>query len=136
MPRAVLAICLLSLLAACGTPQERCIARETRDLRAVNRQIAEAEGNLARGHALVTVTVYEDYWGYCPVRRAPAIEGGPMGEPTFQLCLKERPVTETRARRIDPAAERQRLEGLEAQRRILDRAAGTALERCREAFPE
>ena len=49
----------LAALAACGTPQEQCINRNTRDLRTVDRLIAEAEGNLQRGYAYETITVYE-----------------------------------------------------------------------------
>ena len=38
-------------LAACGTPQERCIAKNTSEYRSVARLLAEDEGNLARGYA-------------------------------------------------------------------------------------
>lgn len=127
----------LALLAACGTPQERCIARETRDLRATDRKIAEAEGNLARGYALVEVVVYEDYWDTCLVPpEVPPPPGAPPPEPVVRPCLKERAVTETRPKRIDLAAERQRLAGLEAERRVLARAATDSIALCREAFPE
>lgn len=138
MPRsAVLPALTLLFLTACGTPQERCIARETRDLRAVDRQIAEAEGNLARGFALVEVTVYEDYWSTCLFPpETPPVEGSPPPDPVVRPCLKERAVTETRAKRIDLVAERQRLAGLEAERRVLARAAEGSVARCREAFPE
>lgn len=137
MRRPALALTLLPLLLSCGTPQERCIARETRDLRAVDRQIAEAEGNLARGYALVEVTVYEDYWSTCLVRPdTPPVEGAPPPEPVSKPCLKERAVRETRAKAIDLVAERQRLAGLEAERKVLARAAATAVDRCRAAFPE
>jgi hypothetical protein len=127
----------LLFLVACGTPQERCIARETRDLRAVDRQIAEAEGNLARGYALVEVTVYEDYWDSCIVPPDPPPPADAPPPPVVvRPCLKERAVTETRPKRIDLNAERQRLAGLQAQRRSLARAADGAVARCRAAFPQ
>jgi hypothetical protein len=135
MPRAALASCLLALLAACGTPQERCIARETRDLRAVDRRIAEAEGNLARGYALVEVTVYDTYWATCYERHDPPAEGQPAPPPTPRLCLRERERIETRAQRIDLAAERQRLVGLQAQRRVLAQSAAAAVKVC-ESLPD
>jgi hypothetical protein len=131
MRRPVLSLTFLALLAACGTPQERCIARETRDLRAVDRRIAEAEGNLARGYALVEVTVYDTYWATCYERHDPPAEGQPAPPPTPRLCLRERERIETRAQRIDPAAERQRLVGLQAQRRALADSAARAVEVCR-----
>ncbi len=136
MRRPTLALPLLALLAACGTPQERCVSRETRDLRAVDRQIAEAEGNLARGYALVEVTVYENYWGYCRERPDPPAEGQPPPPPEVRLCQKEREFTETRAKRIDLVAERQRLLGFQAERKVLAGAAETAIDRCRAAFPD
>ena len=48
---------LMVALAGCSTPQDRCIGSVTRDLRVVDRLIAEAEGNLARGYAYETVVV-------------------------------------------------------------------------------
>ena len=47
-----LLLCSFALLAACGTPQEQCIAYGTRDLRTVDKLIVETEGNLTRGYAL------------------------------------------------------------------------------------
>ena len=49
------ALTLLVLLAACGTPQERCINGVTRDLRTVDRLIEEAEG-----HARTILTEHLD----------------------------------------------------------------------------
>ena len=43
---------LLPLVAACSE-QQMCISRATKDLRQVQSFISEAEGNLARGYALV-----------------------------------------------------------------------------------
>ena len=53
MPRnTTLALLALPLvLAACGTPQERCISQNTSEFRTVSRLLAEVEGNLARGYA-------------------------------------------------------------------------------------
>jgi hypothetical protein len=45
MKRALLSLLLLT---ACGTPQEQCINSVTRDMRVVDRLIAETEANLAR----------------------------------------------------------------------------------------
>ena len=39
------------ILAACGTPQERCISRNTSEYRTVARLLSEVEANLARGYA-------------------------------------------------------------------------------------
>ncbi|HSF63975.1 MAG TPA: hypothetical protein VLA78_06290 [Paracoccaceae bacterium] len=130
---------VLALLAACGTPQERCIARETRDLRILDRLITETEGNIARGFALEEYTTYEDYWATCyrPVPGEPPAEGQrprPQLEP--YPCLKERTVTETRAKAIDLNAERAKLASMQDKRRALARAADAAIAQCRVQFPE
>lgn len=119
-------------LAACGTPQEQCIARNTRDLRTVDRLIVETEGNLARGYAYETITVYEDYWTTCPA--LPPVEGEPPPKP--RLCLDERSVTEQRPKAIDLVAEAQKLNGLKAKRKQLAQAAEVMIERCKAAYPE
>jgi hypothetical protein len=127
-------LCLLALalVAGCGTPQEQCIARGTRELRTVDRLIAETEGNLKRGYALETVTRYEEYWGSC-VGQA-TINGQPTLVPTS--CRRERAITEQRPRAIDLQAEARKLEGLQAKRVELSRAAGPVIAQCKAAHPE
>ena len=87
-----LAFAALAALAGCGTPQEQCINRNTRDLRVVDRLIVETEGNLQRGYALETVTRFEDYWGTCVERVA--VGDQIVAQP--QTCLRERSYTEER----------------------------------------
>ncbi len=125
----------LALLAACGTPQERCIQRETRDLRTLNRLIAETEGNLARGYALEQVTVWDDYWSTC-LRPQPPGEDGVRPPPVPEPCLRERARTETRPRAIDLNAERAKLVSMQERRRDLSRAAERSVAQCRAQFPE
>lgn len=125
----------LALLAACGTPQERCIARETRDLRILERLIAETEGNIARGYALEEVTVWRDYWTTCVIPQAPNPDGTPR-PPLTQPCERERAETVTRAKAIDLNAERAKLASMRDKRRDLARAADSAVATCRATFPE
>lgn len=129
---------LCVLLAACGTPQERCIARETRDARVLERLIAESEGNLRRGYALEEVVVYRDRWVHCPRPALPApVEGQPAPPPPPpQLCLDEVRETETRPKAIDLRAEAQKLESMREKRAALLRAAGPAIAQCKAQFPE
>ncbi|MBA3908418.1 MAG: hypothetical protein C0524_00740 [Rhodobacter sp.] len=121
----------LALLAACGTPQEQCINRNTRDLRIVDRLIDETERNLDRGYALEQVTVYEDYWDYCP---QPQIPGAPPAPP--RLCLEERAVTETRPKAIDLTEEARKLESLKIKRKELARKAEAVIAQCKAEYPE
>lgn len=122
----------LAAVAACGTPQEQCIGRNTRDLRTLDRLIAETEGNLARGYAYETVTVYEDYWRSCP--QPPVAEGAPAPPP--RLCLDERPVTERRPKAINLNAEAQKLDGMKEKRRDLARQAEAVIAACKAQYPE
>ncbi len=127
-----LSVTALALLAACGTAQEQCIARNTRDLRTVDRLIAETQGNLQRGYALETITVYEDYWAYCPQPQPP--EGQPPQPP--RLCLDERPVTEQRPKAIDLNEEARKLDSLKAKRKQLARQAEAVIAQCKTEYPE
>jgi hypothetical protein len=127
-----LVLLTLATLSACGTPQEQCINRNTRDLRTVDRLITETEGNLARGYAFETVTVYEEYWTYCPVS-APA-EGEPTPPP--RLCLDERPVTQRRPKAIDLYEETRKLESLKDKRISLARQAEKVIAACKAQYPE
>lgn len=122
----------LATLAACGTPQEQCISRNTRDLRTVDRLIKEAEGNLERGYAFETVTVYETHWAYCPQPRPP--EGEPPKPP--RLCLDERPVTKQRPKAIDLNAEARKLDSLRVKRKQLARQAESVVAQCKALYPE
>lgn len=127
-----LAFLALGTLAACGTPQEQCINRNTRDLRTVDRLIAETQGNLDRGYAFETITVYEDYWTTCPV--PPVVEGEPPPKP--RMCLDERPVTEQRAKAIDLNEEARKLDSLKTKRRDLARKAEDVIAQCKAQYPE
>ena len=122
----------LATLAACGTPQEQCISQNTRDLRTVDRLIKESEGNLARGYAFETVTVYEDEWVYCP--QPPVAEGQPVPPP--RLCLDERPVTERRPKAIDLNEEARKLASLKEKRKSLARQAEKVIAACKAQYPE
>lgn len=122
----------LAALSACGTPQEQCINRNTRDLRTVDRLIAEAEGNIDRGYAYETVTVYEDYWTWCP---SPPVPEG-QEQPPPRMCLEDRAVTEQRPKAIDLKEEARKLEGLREKRKDLARRAEVVIAQCKAEYPE
>ncbi|SOC04117.1 hypothetical protein SAMN05877809_103136 [Rhodobacter sp. JA431] len=129
-----LSLLALLLIAACGTPQERCINRETRELRSVQNLLAEVEGNLARGYA------YEDYevpmtrWEVCGATTITRPDGTVIEKP--QMCLEDYTVTRTRKVAIDPAAETRKRDGLRKRVKELTPAANAAVAACREAYPE
>ncbi len=121
----------LLLLVACGTPQEQCISRNTRDLRVVDRLITETEGNLKRGYALEQVTVYSSEWVRC--RPRPTAENP---NPAPEMCWDEVPETVSKPRAINLADEASKLDGLKAKRRQLATAADSVVDQCRALHPE
>lgn len=125
-------------LAACGTPQEQCIARETRDLRVVDRLIVETEGNLKRGYAYEEITISRTVWVRCnPIIVPPVVHGAPVPLPVApQLCLEDEEETVTRPKAIDLGAERSKLSGLKAKRKELSITANWSITACQKAYPE
>lgn len=130
-----LVLLLLPLLAACGTPQENCIARVTRDLRVVESLISETETNLRRGYAMEEYTTYHPEWREC----GPPIRKPRPGKPDAivpQMCLKQVPVTRERPKAIDLQAEAAKLQQLRIKRDQLARDAAPAIAQCRAQYPE
>ncbi len=136
MRRAGPLIPLFALLAACGTPQERCIAQVTRDLRVVDELIQEGELNLARGYAIEEVTDYRPEWVDCG---PPFVRYRANGERIYyppRRCFDQVPYTVRQPKAIDLAAEARTLEQLKKKRVQLARQAIPAVEQCRAFYPE
>lgn len=121
-------------LAACGTPQEQCIYRETREIRHLQDLLEEVEGNLARGYA------YEDYevpmtrWQQCGTDVITRLDGTVIEK--ARMCLEDYTVTRTREVAIDPVSERNKRDGLRSKIKALTPAANAAIRACKEAYPE
>lgn len=131
----IVILAALALLASCATPQEQCINRETRDLRVLDRLIAETEGNIARGYAIEEYTDTIEYWGICTIPQ-PAGPDGVRPPPLQEECRRERDITRTRPKAIDLGAERQKLLSIRAKRQDLARASVGAVAACRATYPE
>jgi hypothetical protein len=128
----LLPLVALAFLVACGTPQEQCIARNTRDLRTVDKLIAEVQGNLARGYALRETSVTRPAWESC-LRKAVNKKGKVVV--VESLCLEDETTTVTKAEAIDPGAERRKLAGLQEQRQKLAGQAEAVVTACRAQYP-
>ena len=130
-PFALLSLPLL--LAACGTPQDRCIGRNTSEYRTVSALLAEVEGNIARGYAWEERQVVRSHLGQCrDVRRD---KNGDL-VPITRGCWQDY-VDEERYRvPIDPAAETRKRDNLAARKAALAASAARATEACRAAYPE
>ncbi len=126
---------ILTTLAACGTPQEQCISRNTRDLRTVEKLIAESQGNLDRGYAIDRYEVTVPDWEPC-IRYVPGTKEDPTPRPVSTTCRTWDTETRTRPRSIDLAQEAKQLQQLKAKQRELSRQAQSVIAQCRAAYPE
>ncbi|WP_254216351.1 hypothetical protein [Tabrizicola sp. TH137] len=122
----------LVILAACGTPQEQCINRGTRDLRVMEKLIAETEANIARGYAIEEYTVTVPVWQLC---RAPAPAPGQPAPPPH-YCFERETQTRTRPKAIDLNAESAKLQSLLDRRDQMARAAEPVIAQCKAQYPE
>ncbi|MBW7057511.1 hypothetical protein KY389_12535 [Paracoccus bogoriensis] len=136
MPRNITGAMIMALplaLAACGTPQERCISRNTSEYRTVNSLLAEVEGNLARGYAWGERQIVRSRLAQCQTVTTDR-EGKPVI--TTYGCWRDELETERFRVPIDPVAEARKRDGLIARRNALSASAARAVEACRAAYPE
>ncbi|CAM3074220.1 hypothetical protein PANO111632_01530 [Paracoccus nototheniae] len=128
-----LALCLALPLAACGTPQERCIDRNTSEYRTVSSLLAEVEGNLSRGYAWEERQVVRTRFEQC--RRVYRDRNGQQHVTTYG-CWRDVVDNERYRVPIDPAAETRKRDGLVERQAALTRGANAAVAACRAAYPE
>ena len=121
----------LLILTACGTPQEQCIGAATRDMRVVDRLIAETEGNLSRGYGFENITVYMPEWQDCTRRPTTS---NPTPKP--ELCLEEVAQTSRQAVALDLAAERAKLTSLKQKRAQQAKTVAATVAQCKALHPE
>lgn len=129
-----LLIPVLLILTACGTPQEQCINRNTRDLRTIQKLVDETQGNIARGYAIEEYTVYVPVWQLCEVQVISNDPNQPAPPPRY--CFEDEPETRTRPKAIDLRAEAAKLDSLLERRDQLARAAQPVIAQCKAQYPE
>ena len=126
--RHFLPLLLIPLVAACATPREACEARATKDLRVMNKLIAETRANVDRGYAIEREAYVTTGFQMCV--------GTSKDKAAVRWC--HRPETRYRDRQvaIDPAAEQQKLRNMIVKRDQLQREASARTAACRQAYPE
>ncbi|WP_305802565.1 hypothetical protein [Paracoccus sp. MA] len=129
----LLALMPVLVVAACGTPQEQCISRNTREYRTVSNLLAEVEANLARGYAWEERTVTRTEWDDC---RHVWIDRDGNRRLGYRPCLRDVVDTERYRVPIDPAAETRKRDNLQARKQALMPAARAAVDACKTAYPE
>ena len=136
MKALALPLLLLATLAACGTPQDRCISRATRDLRVVDDLIAESQRSLARGYAFEERVDYRPEWVECG---PPVVRTRKNGDRVFypaRRCFEQVPHTVREPVAIDLGAEKAKLASMEKKRAELAKAAAPLIAACKRAYPE
>lgn len=129
----LLALMPVLLVAACGTPQEQCIRRNTQEYRTIANLLAEVEGNLARGYAWQERSVTRTTWESCPY----AVRGKDgNARILYRSCMREVADTERFRVPIDPAAETRKRDNLAARKTALTPRAMAAVDACKAAHPE
>lgn len=121
----------LFALAACGTPQERCINQVAGDLPTLDRLIAETEGNIARGFAWEEVTTTRTTFVDCTPH---ATKSDPT--PATQHCVSDVEETTRKAVALDLNAEKAKLASMQERRAQLAANMAPAIEACRKTYPE
>lgn len=133
MIRKIALLLPLTLLAACGTPQENCIRGNTREFRVLSNLLAETEANLARGYAWKERQVTRTELGFCrrPVRQRD-------GDIVYIESSCWRDVVDTERYRvpIDPAAERRTRDYLTDKLKTETARAEQVVKACKVAYPE
>ena len=124
---------ILLLLAACGTPQEQCISRNTDEYRSVSRLLAVVEGNLARGYAWEERQVVRDRLTQC--RDLYRDKEGNV-QVSYRPCWRDYVDTQRYRVPIDPAAETRKRDNLAARKAALTPRASAVVQACKSAYPE
>ncbi|MFT3687913.1 hypothetical protein [Paenirhodobacter sp.] len=129
-----IAILLLLGLAACGTPQERCINRSTAEVRRLQGLVAEVDGNLARGYAYQEYDVPITRWEVCGYDTFQSKDGRVFSR--ARMCMEDDYVTNRRAVPIDPQAEQRKRDALTNRIKALAPQMNANIAACRESYPK
>jgi hypothetical protein len=113
------ALASLVLLAACGTPRERCIHSAERELSTVAELIVEVETALNRGFREVPDARHEFTFGTCI---------GVNGAAT--ICTQTVERVEMRPEAIDPQTEKRKLLNLQKRHAVLGKEAEREIAAC------
>ena len=118
----------VAFLAACASPLEQCVSAETRELRTLEALAAETRANIERGYGIELRQEVREERGTCETRNE---AGETISYPCQEIEVDEVEVPVT----LDLAAERRKLEQLEA--RIEEERVGVvlAITACQSAYP-
>ena len=119
----------LVVVAACATPEQRCISKVSRELNTVNALIAETQENLARGYRIEIEVDYVPRLTFCTGYGSWRGYGRTYGGVNF--CEGVRRVERERQVAIDPVVERRKLANLQERQAALQGPTQRGLAACR-----
>ena len=129
MFRVSLTLSALAVLAACATPQERCIRKGASEQTQLLNKIKETEANITRGYAIHRQTVPETVFYSCRrVNDGKVVGYYPCPETYYRTI--ETPVS------IDVKEERKKLRRLQDALPAAQSRAAEAAAQCRVLYPE
>ena len=117
-------LAILLPLAACATPFEQCVARNSKEMRVVDDLIAVTAGNIERGYAIDARNSFTAGLQLCTSPSA-----------NVHFCTATRSAPKKTPVAIDLAAERRKLAQLKARRAELQRQSEQKIAACRAAHP-
>ena len=120
-----LAFLSLILLAACATPRERCIAGATKDIRVLDRLIAESQGNIQRGYGYGTTRYTTWDFVICGRRK----------DGSLRYCWEPQDRTRRVAVAVDLTAEQRKLYAMVQKRAELAKDVAPRIAACNATYP-
>lgn len=134
MTRNAIALFLtLPFLAACGTPQERCIDRGVSEYRTVSNLLAGVEANLERGYAWGERETVRSRLDHCRSWRR---DRDGNAYPVMRPCWRDYVDVERFRVPIDPVVEQRKRDNLARRQAELAGQAEAYVRACKAAYPE
>lgn len=126
--RMIFALPALLALAACATPQQRCLSNVSKDQRVIEGLIAETERNISRGYAVEKTQTVSTSLEIC------GGFGGSNNELVF--CQVATPTTREKPVAIDVKVETAKLASLRKKHAELAQSSAAARAQCLQLYPE
>jgi hypothetical protein len=135
-PMKRLALPVLLLLSACGTPQEQCISGVTSNIQVLDSLIAQSEANIARGYAYQESVTFVPQLQFCGWGGGWGGGWGTVGGAGTQMCWVDQPISSQQPVAIDLQAEQAKLNGLKQKRAQQAKAVAPAIAQCKAQYPQ
>ena len=127
--RTTVALLALAGLAACATPQQRCISQSSQQVRVLTGLVNETRANLARGYGIEELQEVRTVQRNCEGTNSD-------GSSFFFPCTQSETVTRQVPVALDLNAEREKLASLEERLAVERAEAQREIAQCQATYPE